>query len=150
VVSTPSADSPLLRVEHLARAVKDKILVDDANFEVQSGGVLAIVGPSGAGKTSLPLLNRLDEPTSGTVFLSGPDYRRIPPREFRRQLGMVKQRSFLFLGTVAENLRFGPAQRGETLAQSAIDELLARVGLKGYGSPTVANLSGGSAQQTRC
>ena len=74
VVSTPSADSPLLRVEHLARAVKDKILVDDANFEVQSGGVLAIVGPSGAGKTSLlRLLNRLDEPTSGTVFLSGPD-----------------------------------------------------------------------------
>jgi putative ABC transport system ATP-binding protein len=99
VVSTPSADSPLLRVEHLARAVKDKVLVDDANFEVQSGGVLAIVGPSGAGKTSLlRLLNRLDEPTNGTVFLSGPDYRRIPPRELRRQLGMVRQRSFLFPG----------------------------------------------------
>jgi putative ABC transport system ATP-binding protein len=60
---------------------------------------------------------------------------------------MVTQRPFLFPGTVAENLRFGPAQRGETLPAAAIDDLLARVGLDGYGTRDVANLSGGEAQR---
>ena len=45
------------------------------------------------------------------------DYRNIEPRELRRKLGMVTQRPYLFPGTVADNLRFGPAQRGETLSQ---------------------------------
>jgi ABC-type cobalamin/Fe3+-siderophores transport system ATPase subunit len=147
-VVSASADSVLLRAENLGRAVKDTILVHDANFEVQSGEVLAIVGPSGSGKTSLlRLLNRLDEPTSGTVFLSGTDYRQIAPRDLRRRLGMVTQRPFLFPGTVADNLRFGPSQRGETLTQSAIDDLLLRVGLNDYASRNVANLSGGEAQR---
>jgi len=147
-VSAPSKDSVLLRIERLGRAVKQKVLVDDANFEARTGEVLTIVGPSGSGKTSLlRLLNRLDEPTNGTVFLEGTDYRHIQPRELRRRLGMVTQRPFLFPGTVAENLRFGPAQRGETLPAAAIDDLLARVGLDGYGTRDVANLSGGEAQR---
>lgn len=147
-MSAPSKDSVLLRIERLGRAVKQKVLVDDANFEARTGEVLTIVGPSGSGKTSLlRLLNRLDEPTNGTVFLEGTDYRHIQPRELRRRLGMVTQRPFLFPGTVAENLRFGPAQRGETLPAAAIDDLLARVGLDGYGTRDVANLSGGEAQR---
>lgn len=147
-MSASPDDSVLLRVEHLGRAVKEKILVDDANFEVQSGEVLTIVGASGSGKTSLlRLLNRLDEPTSGIVFLSGTDYRQIAARELRRRLGMVTQRPFLFPGTVADNLRYGPLQRGDRLPQSAIDDLLARVGLNGYGARNVANLSGGEAQR---
>jgi UDP-glucose/iron transport system ATP-binding protein len=94
-VSTVPTDSVLLRIEHLGRAVKQKVLVEDANFEVRTGEVLAIVGPSGSGKTSLlRLLNRLDEPTTGTVLLHGTDYRQIPPRELRRRLGMVTQRPF--------------------------------------------------------
>jgi len=101
-VSAPSKDSVLLRIERLGRAVKQKVLVDDANFEARTGEVLAIVGPSGSGKTSLlRLLNRLDEPTIGTVFLKGTDYRQIAPRELRRRLGMVTQRPFLFPGTIA-------------------------------------------------
>ena len=80
-----------------------------------AGEVLGIVGASGSGKSSLlRLLNRLDEPTAGTVYLDGTDYRQIPPRELRRRVGMVTQRPFLFPGDVAANLRFGPAQRGET------------------------------------
>jgi len=147
-VSTAPTDSVLLRIEHLGRAVRQKVLVDDANFAARTGEVLAIVGPSGSGKTSLlRLLNRLDEPTTGTVFLKDTDYRQIAPRELRRRLGMVTQRPFLFPGTVAENLRFGPAQRGETLPAAAIDDLLARVGLDGYGTRDVANLSGGEAQR---
>ena len=76
-----------------------------------------------------------------------PDYRNIEPRELRRKLGMVTQRPFLFPGTVADNLRFGPAQRGETLPPEAIAELLAQVGLKDYAGRDVANLSGGEAQR---
>jgi putative ABC transport system ATP-binding protein len=138
----------VLRTEHLGRTTHDKILVQDANFEVCRGEVLSIAGPSGSGKTSLlRLLNRLDEPSTGTVFVEGTDYRNIEPRELRRKLGMVTQRPYLFPGNVAENLRFGPAQRGQTLPPVAIEELLTQVGLKGYAERDVANLSGGEAQR---
>jgi len=93
------------------------------------------------------LLNRLDEPTSGTVLVEGSDYRQIEPRELRRKLGMVTQRPYLFPGSVADNLRFGPAQRGQTLQPEAIAELLSQVGLKDYAGRDVANLSGGEAQR---
>jgi len=122
--------------------------VENATFAVRSGEVLAIVGPSGAGKSSLlRLLNRLDEPTSGTVFVEGIDYREMAPQELRRKLGMVMQRPFLFPGTVAGNLDFGPKQRGENLSDEAVAALLERVGLKGYAARNVANLSGGEAQR---
>ena len=110
--------------------------------------MLALVGPSGAGKSSLlRLLNRLDEPTQGTVYLQGADYRTLAPRELRRKVGMVTQRPYLFPGTVADNLRFGPAQRGERLPDAAVADLLARVGLEGYADRGVANLSGGEMQR---
>jgi len=147
-VTSPPTSDPILRTEHLGRTVKDKILVEDATFEVQTGEVLAIVGPSGSGKSSLlRLLNRLDEPTSGTVFVEGTDYRQIAPRDLRRKLGMVNQRPFLFPGTVEQNLQFGPQQRGESLPPESIEQLLTRVGLKGYASRNIANLSGGEAQR---
>jgi putative ABC transport system ATP-binding protein len=74
----------MLATKHLSRAVGGKLLVDDINIQLEAGEVLAVVGPSGAGKSSfLRLLNRLDEPTSGTVFLDGKDYKAIPPRELR-------------------------------------------------------------------
>jgi putative ABC transport system ATP-binding protein len=138
----------ILRADHLTRVAGDKTLVADATFDVAAGEMLAIVGPSGSGKSSLlRLLNRLDEPSSGTVFVNGTDYRTIAPRQLRREIGMVTQRAFLFPGTVAENLRFGPAQRGEVLTDDAVDELLARAGMEGYASRTVANLSGGEQQR---
>jgi putative ABC transport system ATP-binding protein len=146
---TPSlTPDPILRTEHLGRVVKDKVLVEDATFEVRTGEVLAIVGPSGSGKSSLlRLLNRLDEPTSGTVYVDATDYRQIAPRDLRRKLGMVNQRPYLFPGTVEQNLRFGPLQRGESLSQDSIEQLLSRVGLRGYASRNIANLSGGEAQR---
>lgn len=144
-----AATNPVvLRAEHLGRTVHGKVLIQDANFELQKGEVLAITGPSGSGKTSLlRLLNRLDEPTSGTVFVEGADYRRIEPRELRRKLGLVTQRPFLFPGTVADNLRFGPAQRGETMPIEAVAALLAQVGLQDFAGRDVAKLSGGEAQR---
>ncbi len=148
-MTTPSnSEDLLLRAENLGRSVNGKVLVADATFDVRRGEVLAIAGPSGAGKSSLlRLLNRLDEPTSGTVYLEGVDYRQIPPRDLRRKVGMVTQRPFLFPGTVEENLQFGPAQRGEVLPPTVIEALLGRVGLPGYANRNVANLSGGEAQR---
>ncbi len=123
-------------------------VVSDVSIEVVRGELLGIVGASGSGKSSfLRLLNRLDEPTTGTVYLENIDYRSIPPRELRRQLGMVTQRPFLFPGDVASNLRFGPRQRGESLSDEAVAELLQRVGLPGFAGRDVVNLSGGEQQR---
>ncbi|PYX41329.1 MAG: choline transporter, partial [Acidobacteria bacterium] len=141
-------DATVLRAESLGRSVPGKLLVDGATFEVRKGETLAIVGPSGSGKSSLlRLMNRLDEPTSGTVYLDGVDYRQIAPRELRRRVGMVLQRPFLFAGSVADNLQFGPRQRGEELSPAAVEELLSGVGLASFAARDVSNLSGGEAQR---
>jgi putative ABC transport system ATP-binding protein len=143
-----AVDGALLRTEHLGRRVGATAIVDDISLGVRRGELLGIVGASGSGKSSfLRLLNRLDEPTSGTVFLDGHDYRDIPPRTLRQRVGMVTQRPFLFPGDVASNLRFGPAQRGETLPDSEIDGLLERGGMGGFAARNVANLSGGEQQR---
>ena len=138
----------VLRAQKLTRAVAAKILVKEATFNVNGGDILAVVRPSGAGKSSLlRLLNRLDEPTSGAVFFEDKDYREIAPRELRRRVGMVMQRPYLFPGTVEDNLQFGPKQRGQALSSERLEGLLLRVGLPNYGSRDVANLSGGEAQR---
>jgi putative ABC transport system ATP-binding protein len=139
---------PILSTQHLTRTVGALTIVSDITIDVHSAEVLAVVGPSGSGKSSfLRLLNRLDEPTSGTVFFEGEDYRHLSPRELRRRIGMVTQRPFLFPGSVLDNLRFGPRQRGQILTDAAAELLLQRVGLEGYSQRDVANLSGGEAQR---
>jgi putative ABC transport system ATP-binding protein len=137
-----------LESERLSRVVGEKVLVNEISLQVQVGEVLAVVGPSGSGKTSfLRLLNRLDEPTGGIVRFNGRDYRELAPPELRRRIGMVMQAAFLFPGTVADNVAYGPRQRGQTLAAEQIAMLLQRVGLPGYQERDVSNLSGGEAQR---
>lgn len=139
---------PMLETDHLSRIVSDKRLIDDITVRVQKGEILAVVGPSGSGKSSfLRLLNRLDEPTSGTVYLEGTDYRQIPPRELRRRVGLVTQTPSLFPGTIANNLRFGPRQQGADLPAETITFLLDQVGLADRAKSDVVNLSGGEAQR---
>ena len=143
-----SKHPPVLETQNLTRSVNGKVLVSDISVQVLTGELLCVVGPSGSGKSSfLRLLNRLDEPDRGTVLLEGSDYRHLPPCELRRKVGMVTQRAFLFPGTVADNLRFGPQQRGETLSDEIVAQLLRRVGLPDYAQRDVANLSGGEAQR---
>jgi putative ABC transport system ATP-binding protein len=146
--AAPHINSVILRAQHLSRVINGKRLVDDVSVQIQKGTIVAIVGPSGAGQSSfLRLLNRLDEATSGTVWLEGIDYHTLAPQELRRRVGMVMQSPHLFPGTVAENIRFGPRQRGEELPQDTIVRLLERVGLAGYAERDVSNLSGGEAQR---
>ncbi|GCE08604.1 ABC transporter ATP-binding protein [Dictyobacter aurantiacus] len=139
----------VLETRNLRRVVdKDKVIVNDISLAVRKGETLAIVGPSGSGKSSfLRLLNRLDEPTSGTVLLNGVDYTTIPPRTLRRQVGMVMQSAYLFPGTVAENISFGPRSRGEQVSSERIEELLEHVQLAGYQQRDISGLSGGEAQR---
>lgn len=138
----------MLRAAGLTRLVEGRALVEDVSFEVTRGEVVAITGPSGSGKSSLlRLLNRLDEPTAGTVYLEDRDYREVPPRELRRRVGMLLQQPYLFPGTVAANLTFGPAAHQETLPEHTVSELLGRVGLPESAGRDVSRLSGGEAQR---
>jgi len=137
-----------LEASHLTRRVGERVLVQDVSVKVSSGEIVAVVGPSGAGKSSfLRLLNRLDEPTSGTVLLKSQDYRSIAPQELRRRVGMVMQTAYLFPGTVSANIAFGPHQRGEVLEAEQIAALLERVGLSGFADRDIGHLSGGEAQR---
>jgi putative ABC transport system ATP-binding protein len=142
----------LLRAEGLHREVGAnsgaRSIVREASFTLRSGEVVAITGASGAGKSSvLRLLNRLDAPSGGHVWLAGVETSAMDVRELRRRVGMVMQQANLFPGTVAENVGYGPALRGEALAPAALDELLRTVGLAGYAERDVAALSGGEAQR---
>lgn len=123
-------------------------IISDVSVRVLPREILAVVGPSGAGKSSfLRLLNRLNEPTAGTVVVDGQDYRTIAPRELRRRIGMVMQRPYLFPGTVATNIDYGPRQIGSRVGNEQIAELLRLVGLPGYQERHVTTLSGGEAQR---
>lgn len=137
-----------ISARNLSRQLADRTLLADVSFAVQPGQVLAILGPSGSGKTSLlRLLNRLDEPTGGTVELNGQDYRELAPCELRRQVGMVAQRAWLFPGNVADNVAFGPRQQQRSFSVAETRGLLAQVGLEGYEDRDTTTLSGGEAQR---
>jgi putative ABC transport system ATP-binding protein len=140
--------APMLETRNLSRAVADKVLISNVSLQVRMGEVLAVIGSSGAGKSSfLRLLNRLDEPTGGTVLLNGEDYRGIAPLALRRRVGMVMQTAYLFSGTVGANIDFGPRHHGENMTPEQVAALLDRVGLPGYEDRDVSTLSGGEAQR---
>jgi putative ABC transport system ATP-binding protein len=150
----------LLRAEGLRREVGGKPIVREASFALGAGEVVAITGPSGAGKSSLlRLLNLLDAPSAGRVWLEGVDTRQLDVHVLRRRVGMVMQQANLFPGTVADNVRYGPAlqtalhmKKGESeqpagMGDDEVQELLVTVGLGGYAERDVAGLSGGEAQR---
>ena len=84
----------------------DEPILRNLSFRIAAGEHVALVGPTGSGKsTVIRLLCRLYEPQQGRILLDGQDIRTLPTQESRRQLGVVLQDTFLFSGTVADNLR---------------------------------------------
>lgn len=88
--------------------VEGKPLIRDFNLEVKPGEMIAIVGPTGAGKTTLiNLLMRFYDVTNGAITVDGHDIRHLSRQEYRKQFGMVLQDAWLYEGSIKENLRFG-------------------------------------------
>lgn len=111
----------------------DDPILTDLSFRIAPGEHVAIVGPTGSGKTTvIRLLCRLYEPQQGTIRLDGVDIRELPIATLRRRLGVVLQDTFLFSGNVAENLRLDAAISDEDLERLCSDlglgPLLARLG----------------------
>jgi ABC-type multidrug transport system fused ATPase/permease subunit len=96
--------------------------LQDINVDVAAGQCVALVGPTGAGKSTLvALLSRFYEATGGEITLDGRDIAQMPLRELREQVGVVSQETFLFNGTILDNLRFGrpEATRAEIEAMAS-------------------------------
>ena len=113
----PSVAGPVLRplaagrvkLEHVCfRYEPDKPLIEDFNLDVSPGQTVAIVGPTGAGKTTMVnLLVRFYEIDSGRIILDGTDYRDLTRDEVRSSYGMVLQDTWLFAGTIRDNIGYG-------------------------------------------
>jgi ATP-binding cassette, subfamily B, bacterial len=102
-------------------------VLHDVDLAVPAGATLAIVGPTGAGKSSIvKLLLRLYDPVAGRVTLDGHDLRTLAQRDVRRAVGLVSQDVFLFHGSVRENLRFGRPDADDDALWRALEAAEAR------------------------
>jgi ATP-binding cassette subfamily C protein CydCD len=99
-----------IRFEHVTFGYQGgrRPALTDCSFEVRPGETLGVVGPSGAGKTTLVnLLLRFADPQAGRVFVGGVDVRELPLARLRKRVAVVAQETYLFYGTLADNLRLG-------------------------------------------
>ena len=132
---------------------KDEPILRKLSFRIAPGEHVALVGPTGSGKTTvIRLLCRLYEPQRGRILLDGQDIRTLPLQELRRQLGVVLQDTFLFSGTVADNLRLDQPLADQKLQEVCrdlgLDPLLGRLpeGLETELRERGGNLSSGERQ----
>lgn len=94
--------------EHVGFGYEEELIIKDFNFQVQPGQRVAIVGPTGAGKTTIvKLLLRFYELNQGRITVDGKDIRDYSRKELRSMFGMVLQDTWLFNGTVRDNIRYG-------------------------------------------
>ncbi len=104
---------------HFAYNPETEVL-HDVSLVIEPGQVVALVGPTGAGKSSIAnLVGRYYDVTSGAVTIDGIDVRTVTQQSLRRQMGLVSQEPFLFPGTVADNIRFGRPDADQADVESA-------------------------------
>jgi ABC-type multidrug transport system fused ATPase/permease subunit len=108
LVDGRSAGGAEIRVQHVTFAYRDRPALEDVTLTVAPGETVALVGPSGSGKsTLLSLIPRFYDPQEGRILVNGRDVRHVTQASLRRQIAMVLQETFLFNGTILENLRYG-------------------------------------------
>jgi len=136
---------PVFSFEDVVVELGGSRILDGVTASVASGGVTVLLGPSGAGKTTmLRLCNRLEVPSSGCVRFRGEDVASLDPLALRRRVGMVFQRPTLFPGTVRDNLLEARPDGDD----QAVGDALERAGLDaGFLDRTGDDLSGGEAQR---
>ncbi len=110
-----------IRFEHVWFAYKqDDYVLQDLHFTIHPGEKVALVGPTGAGKSSIiRLLCRLYEPTKGRILVNGIDIRDLPQAELRRYMGVILQEGFLFAGDVKSNITLGESYSFQEIQTSA-------------------------------
>jgi ATP-binding cassette subfamily B protein len=150
-----SGPSGRVSLEHVSfRYEPDKPLITDFNLEVQPGQTVAIVGPTGAGKTTIVnLLMRFYEIDEGRICLDGVDARDLSRDEVRRTFGMVLQDTWLFAGTIRDNIAYGKvgatAEEVVAAAEAAYVDPFVRTLPDGYDTlldDEASNLSAGQRQ----
>lgn len=154
---TTNADNSLtgeIRFENVWFGYKpDEYVIKNLDFTIKPGEKVALVGPTGAGKSSIiRLLCRLYEPSKGRILVDGIDIRDIPQADLRRYIGVILQESFLFAGDVKRNITLGDNYSLEEVKQAAklvnIDRLIEDLP-DGYDTvlrERGTNLSGGQKQ----
>jgi len=143
----------VITFDNVVKTYGGQVAVDHLSLEVRSGEIVILVGPSGCGKTtSLKMINRLIEPTSGTISIDDRDTRTYDVNDLRRSIGYVIQQVGLFPHhTVADNIATVPRLLGWTKqrTQARVEELLDLIGLpsKDYARRLPSELSGGERQR---
>ena len=143
----------MIHLERLVKRYGDSVAVDEISLTVDDGELLVLLGSSGCGKTTtLKMINRLIEPTSGRVLLDGQDVANVDPHQLRRRIGYAFQQVGLFPHmTVAENIGVTPSLLGwdATRIRQRVDELLELVELdpETMRSRQPSELSGGQQQR---
>ena len=143
-----------IQFEHVWFAYKeDDYVLKDLDFTIRPGEKVALVGPTGAGKSSIiRLLSRLYEPTNGRILLDGVDIRQMPQAELRRRMAIILQDGFLFAGDVKSNITLGETYTFDQIRSAAestnVASLIERLP-QGYNTmlrERGTNLSGGQKQ----
>jgi ATP-binding cassette subfamily B protein len=153
IPAAPSDVSRRVQLEHVSfRYDEDQPLIEDVTLEAAPGKTVAIVGPTGAGKTTLVnLLMRFYEIDGGRILLDGVDYRDLSRDEVRRCYGMVLQDTWLFTGTIRDNIAYGREDATDeeiTAAARAADvDRFVSALPDGYGTVLDADASGISVGQ---
>lgn len=142
----------LLEIKNLTKIYEGKKVLDDVNLYLEKGDTLGLIGPTGCGKTTLlRIIDLLEKPSSGKIFLNGVDIfnSKQEPKKIRRKIGMVFQKPIVFNGNVYDNIRYGLKVRGkiEESYEEEISKLLDSLGLTGYEKREASTLSGGETQR---